>query len=646
MTFTFRFDTETHLIRPGLLTPKLVILQCALDRDTDSNLAPIQLLTPNESLKQHTLKFLKSEDVLWEGHNIAYDLGVLCNTWPELTPYVFKMLSEGRGRDTDIRERLIAIRDGHMQEDNEKSFGLAELTPKYCGHVLQKEDTWRLDYALLDGIPVEEWPEEAIRYAKDDVRYLREVSRAQNAYYQPPDEWHQVCAAFALQLCAIWGMRADASKVSEQIVKHSAEKQKMWAILMAQEFINPKTGKVVQKSVKSAIERACAKAGIEVPKTEKGSIKTNKDTCELLKEFDPSLEAISRYNTAGKMLQTYLAPLDFATKYAMTSRPNTLVATGRTSWRGSKLTEYSPYWDKTLKYPKKEVYAGTNLQNFPQMPGIRDCIVPRPGFYFASVDYSSLELRTLGQACLWLVGRSTFAEGYQKDPDWDPHSYFAGELIGIDYQAALKRKVEDKSFKKGPRQVAKGANFSLPGGVGARKLAMMFDKLHKDGELAKQYTVEECFEIKERYLRAYPEMRDYFELAAYHAESGEPITQLVSQRVRGGVRFTSACNTWFQGLAADLGKRALFYVSRACYVEPNSPLYGSRIVAFIHDEILAEVPIEQSSEAAFEIARLMNKAFSEFCPDVPAASEPALMTYWTKKAEFKLNDQGKLIPSH
>ena len=51
-------------------------------------------------------------------------------------------------------------------------------------------------------------------------------------------------------------------------------------------------------------------------------------------------------------------------------------------------------------------------------------------------------------------------------------------------------------------------------------------------------------------------------------------------RVRGRVSFTQARNTPFQGLAADGAKLALWELIRA----------GYRVVAFIHDEILIELP--------------------------------------------------------
>jgi DNA polymerase I-like protein with 3'-5' exonuclease and polymerase domains len=240
-----------------------------------------------------------------------------------------------------------------------------------------------------------------------------------------------------------------------------------------------------------------------------------------------------------------------------------------------------------------------------------------------------------------LIGYSTFAKGYQADPNWDPHTYFGGQLVGITYEEALKRKKEDKSFKK-IRAVAKAANFSFPGGVGAKTLHGQFMSLYESGQLEKPYSLDECYAIKDSWLAAYPEMKEYFDIAQYHAQTGDPVVMPVSGRVRGGLSFCNAANTWFQGIASDLAKRAFYRVSQASYVESGSPLYGSRPLVFIHDEILAEVPIDKAHEAALEIQRLMSVEGNNVCPDVPILAEAALATRWIKAMEPAYTHEGRL----
>jgi hypothetical protein len=81
---------------------------------------------------------------------------------------------------------------------------------------------------------------------------------------------------------------------------------------------------------------------------------------------------------------------------------------------------------------------------------------------FVSVDYDFLELRTLAQACLDLVGGSELAKAIRAGED--PHLSMAAEILGIPYSEALARK-KDPAIKDA-RQLAKAANFGLPGGMG------------------------------------------------------------------------------------------------------------------------------------------------------------------------------------
>ena len=76
-------------------------------------------------------------------------------------------------------------------------------------------------------------------------------------------------------------------------------------------------------------------------------------------------------------------------------------------------------------------------------------------------------------------------------------------------------------------------------------------------------------------------------------------------RIRAGARATASRNTIFQSVAADGGLLALWKLFRA----------GHRLVAFIHDEIVVEIPVGSDREAhAAEIARLMIEGMHEVIP--------------------------------
>jgi hypothetical protein len=91
--------------------------------------------------------------------------------------------------------------------------------------------------------------------------------------------------------------------------------------------------------------------------------------------------------------------------------------------------------------------------------------------------------------------------------------------------------------------------------------------------------VQECVEqgmlITEEMLTWWPHLRDWY-TPGERLAPGE-IMQLVSGRVRGGVTFTKAANSFFQGLLADACKAALRRCARECYDRTLSELEAKRL---------------------------------------------------------------------
>jgi DNA polymerase-1 len=343
---------------------------------------------------------------------------------------------------------------------------------------------------------------------------------------------------------------------------------------------------------------------------------------EELAQYEPTLKKRVTFKANQKVLSTYLLPMRSGVNRAMNSRPNVLVSSGRTSWGGAKIDDHT---------------EGTNLQNFPTKGKVRDCFEPRPGHLWLGVDFSSLELRTLAQACLWICDKSTLGDGYRNNPDYDPHTEFGAKLARISKEEAYRLVAsKDKEFK-GYRQRAKAANFGYPGGLGPKKFYTTYAKQYK-----LDISLKECYQLKDEWMRTFPEMEGYFEWVNYLVNAGGNFRQFVSNRMRGGTGFCDGANTHFQGLAADGFKLALCAVSQACYAEPESPAFGSRIVAAIHDELDLEVPIVTAHETAMEVVRLMEREMRKVTPDIPQKAVPALSLAWLKEAEEKYVD-GRLV---
>jgi hypothetical protein len=89
----------------------------------------------------------------------------------------------------------------------------------------------------------------------------------------------------------------------------------------------------------------------------------------------------------------------------------------------------------------------------------------------------------------------------------------------------------------------------------------------------------------------------------------------------------------FQGLAADGAKLALWKLWRA----------GYRLVNFIHDEILVELPEQTNLALHAEIVRrIMIEAMHEVVPDVHIDVQYSVSNLWAKSAELMIDEEGRL----
>src|SRR5262249_34986369 len=106
-------------------------------------------------------------------------------------------------------------------------------------------------------------------------------------------------------------------------------------------------------------------------------------------------------------------------------------------------------------------------------------------------------------------------------------------------------------------------------------------------------------------------------------------------RVRGGVSFTQARNTPFQGLAADGCKLGLYALIRA----------GFRVVNFVHDEFVIELPEDADHAAdAKRIESIVNGEMERVTNGVPVAWEYARARRWSKRAKATFDGAGRLVP--
>lgn len=676
-------DTECALIGRGLKAPPMVCTSIADEKGS-------YLFHHSDSFEV-VLAVLQS-DRLIVGANIAFDMGVIAAKWPQLLPLIFEAYRQNRVTDVIIREKLQHIAIGYYRGYYRKDkwihlgYSLADIAKRRLGRDLDK-DTYRLKYGTLIDVPCEQWEQGARDYAIDDA-----VTALDVYYHQQDDgceylldEYRQARAAWWMHLMSSWGLRTDsaavdalndryreqynkaadhllscgllrteASRVTAEIERRVVEaykgnpprtpsgKPKKGAVqlkhaglhnLLALNTFTRETKRDILEfpGVESLITEGlvsvrdvrnvdaarqlmideCRAAGVEVPLTDGGNVKLDKDVCKYT-ICHPDLTAYAEYSGLSTKLSNFIPLLYMGVTHPIQAFFETLLATGRTS-------------------------SSPNVQNLPRNGGVRECFVPRQGYVYAAADYSSFELRTLAQACIDLFGFSKLAEALNSG--FDPHLEIARRLLGITYDDAAARLKAGDSEVDDARQVGKVANFGFPGGLGVDTFVLYARKGY-----GVEITRELAADLKKYWLEAWPEMRMYFDHVSKLVNGEGGLTQLRSGRVRGDVSFCEACNSYFQGLAADGAKRAGFLIAYACYVDENSPLYGCRLVNFIHDEFIVECPDDwRAHDVATELARLMVVGAVFYVPDVPPIAEPCLMRRWSKKAKPVFKD-GRLIP--
>jgi DNA polymerase-1 len=666
-------DTETYLISPGLLAPPLVCVSFATSTDGGTATLP-GLLDRGEGLAyvESLLTNAARRDYHFAIHNAAFDLAVFCVERPSLIPLVFKAYDEGRIHCTKVRDQMLLNARGEMKADEEgqkTGFTLADVVKRRFGVDISESkndpNAWRLRYGELDGVPLPEWPDDAKAYARDDAKWHlmvymdQEKERGEAAVDPLHDEPGQGRAAFALHLMSMYGVLTDAAAVEAlevhltATVEAAEEKLKLSGILKGKSTKKRDTGLIEVSwskdtaKIKSLVEEAFEAANLPVPRTPPsstapdGNVKMDEET--LRATAHPDLLVLADSASDSKLLTTYIPALKGldskgkqrglvlpGTGYLIQPGYNCLVSSGRTS-------AYQP-----------------NVQNPPRKGGVRECFVPRPGYWYLSVDYAFIELCTWAQTCIDLLGFSKLAEAIQAG--MDPHVDMGVEILRAEGHPAMTHKVGDydivnkarkagAAWAKDARQLAKAANFGFPGGLGAATFCA-YAKATYDVVISE----EKAKDLKRIWRGKWTEADAYFNhVSALQAEAfNQPFAVTLPRTgfVRGGCTFTSGCNTYFQGLAARGAKEAMWDITKACYAgDPSSALHGCRPVLFLHDEFILEVPADtqDAHDAAEELSALMIAGMAKFVPDVPVAVEPTLMKRWYKEAG-PVYQNGRLVP--
>ena len=633
------FDTETHRFGPGDMAPRMVCVTWV----RPGLEGRIRHARDARALFEDWIK----GDELLVGHNVAYDLAVVCRMWPELIPAVFAKYDRDQITDTLIREQLLAIAAGkfrgsldHNGEWKAMKFALDACYYRRTGDWLEK-DEWRLRYSEFDTTPVDQWPEGARKYAIDDAVATLSVFASQEtdrwlarsavdsalgaqAADLLQDQFRQARAAFALHLSSCWGITVDPAATSRLEAALNEEFDEAVATLQAAGIVRA-NGTADTKAAQACMAEACQEQGLRPLMTKGGALSLASDWCEEVAGDEdsvrtPAQEIVACYSKFLTLRKKLSNDIEMLHKGILHARYG-LAESGRTTCRGG-------------------------VQTTSRAGGIRECFRPRPGTVFAQADYEGLELHTLAQWCeSTLKPRGVECRmGNALRAGQDLHLVVAADMLGNTYEETSARlKAGDKAVKEA-RQQAKPINFGRPGGLGDARYVDFAKKAY-----GVAVTLEEARAQKQRWMQLFPEMQAFFDAAAEATATDSGLGAewtLFSNRFGTGITYSALCNRRFQGLGSDAAKAGLWLVTRACYAEPASPLYGCRVVAFIHDELLVEVPDEpaRADAAARELSRLMVEGARKFLPDVTPKAPPTLQRAWSKDAKALYDAQGRLVP--
>lgn len=609
------FDTETALIRPGRMAPELACVSWANDAGAFGILhweAP--------ELPGFLRKLLSHEQII--GHNVAFDNAVICAQFPELLPLVFKAYDESRMTDTMLRQQLIDIATGEFRGFRTPdgawkmhTYGLDACAHRY-GLSGKEHDEWRLKYGQLRDSAMSCWPQDAVAYALTDAKQTLEIFMRQGVS-RVPDEEEQARAFFALQLASVWGLKTSSADVKKLEYAANQEYAKLQEMLQKENLVRAngtRDTKVAQQRISAAF-----KINGGTPRlTEQGAYQLNKEACFACN--DPVLEAYSEYSTLGKTLSTDIPILLSGEQLPIHTRFKLL----ETTRVGS---------------------SGPNVQNIRRAVGIRECFIPRPGWAIVDVDYPALELRTLAQIQYEWFGKSTLGEALNAGSD--PHTVVAARILNQSLEET-QQQIEDQDEQAvQTRGAAKICNFGFPGGLGIDtfvKFALLSYGVH--------ITRERALALKAAWIAAWPEMPQYFsKINACKDPETElyTILHVGSGMVRRCESFTAAANAPFQTLGATCAKRGLWLVCSECYNKSDSPLSGARVVNFIHDQLLVEIPyskwgVSRSDLAAKLVAQRFDDGAAQYLTKVKIKCKPIITERWSKHAKQVFNEAGQLVP--
>lgn len=679
---TIACDSETTIVEDPAVVPEFVI---------------------GTAFDGHRVFFIRRQDlgVFWKAHEecavFMHSAGFDMEVAKAACGFDFgAMVEAGRIRDVAIYFRLLeCARAG----DIPLKYNLGMMSEHVLGVKLEKEDGTRTDFGRFfcgGTVDYASMPAEHLTYAALDAVatywlgeilepecrnvHLRHTPLQQNVINGRnviTAQWGwlghdiQLMGDVALRAIERNGLAVDTDAVTAAEHKLAGELDAARAKLSNCGYVQGRKGnRAVYDGIMSELER---QRGVTLPRSAKTrAVSQAEEDLEPL-AGDEFVDAFLKVKRLDKIGQTYLRHFKAGRVHP---RYNLMVRTGRTSC------------------------SAPNVQNLPRDGGVRECVVPVPGHVFIGCDYSMLELCTLAQITYVRYGHSVMRD--LTNAGTDLHSHVAAMVLGkpeADVTKAERQKAkaidfglpggmgvrglldyarssygvdltldeaerwrgawlalfpemqeylaqEDDLARLGETldtdshpdaspmlsaTAAAGMVMRVAGGASESSAGRVFGKDEIDWAW-KQIAEGRAGSVKAlsesvRLRRGSPELR--------RAVMPGLAAVIPTGRVRADCSYTERHNWPFQALAADGAKLALYALARA----------GYRVAAFIHDEVLVEVPERDDyRDVAEDISRIMIESMRKVCPDVAIRTEYAVMRRWRKDAKAVYDENGRLMP--
>lgn len=541
------------------------------------------------------------------GHSVS--LGILSMMGMGINKYsAFRLFDENIIFDIKLREMILEVAEGvSISQDHDYEYSIRSLSQKYGSKLrcsLPDHFTSEIDADKI--IPMRDHILTCLRTIREI--YLKQVNRdniikSNLGNFSLECESNRVKYDFALHIMSSRGVVVD--KKSLKKIKMSLNSgvidadKKMVDEHFAVEKMNKSEFSILIDE--KSIEARLVADGV-ARRSSNGKIL--KKSFDLLRSSSDALKSFSEQTNNRIVLRQVIPSILKSMGKKNTLYPNfvSFSTTGRAY-------SYEP-----------------NIMGIPTKGGVRESFQARSGYTFIIADYDSVEMRVFAQVLLDTVGKSKLAEQYQANTSFDPHSLLASCYLNISYEEGLRLKsMNDSNFIKARKQM-KALNFGFMGGASYETIALSLQESF-GGEIK----TEESIKLGNLYFEVFPEVKEYFSFV--RSELGESYISNAfidrSKMLIGKRNFNQMLNNYVQSLASDGSLTALYNITRKGFSK-MSPLFETRPLISIHDELVIEVKKDLALETSKAIKIEMESSMNRYTPNVPSSVETRQSDNWTK----------------